>query len=217
MNAKLAKAVRDLDRITKMVDSGLVAKYKKNRAENPGLPASYALRWARDVEASNRPEDFNVRGNPFTVDGFDIEITYDYDDANDYSHLGEFTDSWDEDAVRNPEAWTSHGNRNHSYLAYFVPAITEREHFDGLHKMGMSKSVAHEVARSYVLRDMDQARDFTSYVIEVTASKEGVVLGRDYLGGVEDEDYIPSCVIDHDMIGNAISEAKSTLAKLQED
>jgi uncharacterized protein Usg len=189
-------------------------RYKKFRAEHPYAGARVCLSWAKDANKVDRPEGFNVRGDSFVVDGFDIAISYEYDMSPDFSYLGKFTDSWEPDAIQNPEAWTSRGNRNPSYLAYFVPAITETEHFDGLRKMGMGRSDARNMARKYVLQDMDQARDFTSYVVKVTASKEEVELGTDYLGGIDDEDYIADAVVEHGMIDNAISEAREKLAKL---
>lgn len=213
MNAKLAKAVADLNRATNM-DPALVARYKKFRAEHPYAGARICLSWAKDASKVDRPDGFNVRGHSFVVDGFDIAISYDYDMSPDFSHLGKFTDSWEPDAIQNPEAWTSRGNRNPSYLGYFVPAISEREHFDGLRKMGMGRAASRELARKYVLQDMEQARDFVSYVVTVTASKESVELGSDILGGIDGEDYIEDAVTEHGMIGNAISEAQEKLAKL---
>jgi hypothetical protein len=176
-----------------MIDSGLVAQYKKVRAENPGTsrPLRLALgQGDRQQQAGwiQRPRRFLL------VDGFDIEISYGYDDCGDYSHLGEFTSSWEPDAVENPEA----RHNNHVYR-YFVPTTPYREHFDALHKMGMAKSVAHEKALRYVLDAVEEAREYTSFIVTVTASKEGIELGSDVLGGI-DEDYIENAVIDHGMI-----------------
>jgi hypothetical protein len=182
---------------------------------NNGTPALAAWRWAHtEIERYvDEPEGFSLDGREFEVDGFDISIRVEPDDSNDYSFLGEFSDNEGIDSIKNPEAWNRYGEPNHNYLAYFTPAISEAEHFAYLHKSGMDKQSAHLKAREIVIEMMNTARDYSASVLFVTASRDGIELGSDVLGGIDYDDPADA-VWDHDMIDNAIGEAKAKLAEL---
>lgn len=211
MNAKLAKAVQDLDRYQKMIDSGVVAEYRKNRREYTGIPAKLALDWARsNLNTERFPEGFNVDGRTFVVDGFDVKCNSEYDEDAETDWIGEWTNSESDGALRNPNAWTSHGTAYGNEYRYFVPAYSESERFNDLHKAGMAKGPARKLAHEQVIKDMEMARDMTQYVVSATVYRHGVGIG-----GV-DETYIEGAILDHCLIDEAIAEAKAMLAKLCE-
>jgi hypothetical protein len=216
VNAKLAKAVQDLDRYQKMIDSGVVAEYRKIRREHTGIGSKLALDWARaNLNTERFPDGFNVNGRTFVVDGFDVKCGSEYDEDAETDWLGEWTNNESNDALRNPNAWTSHGNPYGNEYRYFVPMYSERERFNDLHKAGMAKGPARKLAHEQTIKDMELARDITQYVVFATVSRHGVELGHVGIGGV-DEDYIEGAILDHDLIGEAIEQAKATLAKLCE-
>lgn len=197
----------------------IAEKYRKVRKEHDSISASLALTWARQEE----PVEFDGDDILETVDGrstveltrgkFTIHITARVDECPDYSHLGEWSDTWQEGAIRNPESLQD----RHMY-DWFIPCNTEASHFKGLRDLKYGKTESRNLARSYVIRDMRAARDYQAFVLFVRAFANGIELGCDSLGGVDidlsDPSYLASCVLEHDMIGNAVSQANDALADL---
>lgn len=173
----------------------------------PDTNARTRIHWARTEAQNVEPEGFNVEGDPFVVDGFTIKIEVEQDYYPDFSNLGTFTDKYEAGAIPN-----SGDSREYKW---FVPAIKESEHFDGLIKMGMSKGVAHELARSYVIQDRNMARDYTSYIVTANALIDGVTFGSATLGGVE-EGSVREVALFEGIIDEAIDEARKTLTTTRE-
>jgi hypothetical protein len=202
-----------------MTMTTITERYRKLRKENPNTRAGLLLFWAK----ANEPVEFDGNDILETVDGrstvevtrgkFTIHITARVDEYPDYSYLGEWSDTWEEGALRNPDSFTDRYT-----LDWFIPCNSETSHFKALRDMKYGKSNARELARSYVIRDMKAAREYQAFVLFVRAYVNGIELGYDSLGGIaidpSDPSYLASCVLEHDMIGNAVSQAKDALADL---
>lgn len=191
----------------------VIREYVKHRAE--GMTALTSWQWAKSTatQKESLPDGFNTNGRSFEMDGFDISIEMTPDMDPDYSFYGEFIDNDQDGAVKNPAGWTSHGNRNNSYAAYFVPTYTLEERYADLHKAGMDKQSARLAARDAVLKDLECAKDYSPFVVTVTASRNGIELGSDTMGGMDYDDPEDG-ILGNDMINNAIEYAKEALAKL---
>ncbi len=104
-------------------------------------------------------------------------------------------------------------------LDWFYPVNDYEAHRSGLCKLGFTKHESHTLATQYVQRDYERAcrygDDWVNYVLKVSASREGIELGVDYLGGIESDsgdDYFTMSA--RDVAWSAISEANEKLAKL---
>ena len=179
------------------------------------IGAKHALAWARAKYQDREDWEWSHDGETSTLEreGFTITLKVESDYYPDSSFLGEFGDTWQEGAITNDPD-------DSRLYRWFYPAITQAEHRAGLQALGMSKSVAEDLAREYVRRDMETAREYAAYVLIVSASREGIELGSDVLGGVDfsdDEDnqrQAEMIVSDHGMIDEALDQARATLAKL---
>lgn len=216
--------------------------YAKFRAESPHIPAAHAFRWAEThvLEMSDAldPNDWDDKPNAngmqikLSRSGFDIVVTAEPDYDHDWS-AGKFTSSHEPGAVMLDE-WKEYYRRGGQDCArrpdvyeWYVPSITKDEHKRTLSAMGYARNVADVLAQSYVMRDMraDQAGREAYYIV-VTASREGIELGSDSMGGIDSYDdgsaghwsavrrNLAQTVTDYDMIDNAIEEAQGALAKL---
>ena len=213
------------------MDEQTLRNYRRLRSKNPTLGASNALRWAKSLA---KPLSYDWSVNPgrhvnaatTTRDGFDIRILVDYDEYAD--RRAEYTDN--DTGIRNPDFDWDNGDgyyyRNNPqkgkrYIevesGYTVPSLA-----DDYHKMGMSKSVALDVARKSL---EDEAREYladewASYVITVKASLAGIEMGSASLGGTEVSMDTPAelefevTLDDYDLIGEAIEDARSALLLL---
>jgi hypothetical protein len=75
-----------------------------------------------------------------------ITIEHIYDDNPDSSYLGKYSDQWQVGAIKRYNAgWNEY--------KYFIPAISYKEHWKDLHKMGYSKGNCDYLARSYNYQD----------------------------------------------------------------
>lgn len=198
------------------MDDKTANEYRAIRHKH-GVRALQALGWARskqaikalDWEWSHDGESATIEQEGFTIT---LQVKPDYD--ADTSWLGSFGNDWQEGAI------TSDRYDSRLYR-WFYPAVTQAEHRKGLNDLGMSKSVAEDLAREYVRRDMETAREYQACVLIVTAKREGIELGQDVIGGVDfsdDEDNASQAemmVDDHGMVDSAIDEARTTLAKLK--
>jgi hypothetical protein len=213
------------------MDENTLRNYRRLRAKNPTLAAREALSWARSL---TKPLGYNWSVNPgrhanaatTTRDGFDIRILVDYDEYAD--RRAEYTAK--DTGIRNPDFDWNYGdeylyrNNDRKRLrfielesGYMVPELAH-----DYHKMGMSKSVALDVARKSLEDEASEylSDEWTSYIITVKASLNGIEMGSASLGGTEvgmdsrDEVEFETTVDDYDLIGEAIEEARSALTLL---
>lgn len=146
------------------------------------------------------------------ADGFTFRATIQPDDDAEPDFLGTFTDDWSEDViVIRP--------RCRGDWKYFLPANTERSHYESLRDMHYGRTRARELARQYVRQDFERARsygrDWNMYGVTVTISRAGVELGCDSLWGIDAEpgdSYWADVAAE--LVGEALAHAKATLAKL---
>lgn len=201
----------------KMVDNKTRTEYAILRKKMPYLSAGRALLIARAKYKQQESEwEWSHNGDTATLEreGFTVTLKVEPDYDPDSSWLGTFGDSFEDGAISNAGS-----NERHAYK-WFYPEVKQSDHREGLSGMGMSKSVAEDIARGYVRRDMEMAREYRAYVLIVTASRASVDLGFDSLGGVDFSDDEPNerqaeeVVDDHGMVDTAIEQARATLAKL---
>jgi hypothetical protein len=233
--------VRALLDLHGLEDEARAELYRRNRERHGYAGALAAWRWAGDkLETITSGPDFTAddleevhtsRGTilraRFTFQGFDVSVSIDLDDwFEDMS--GEWTNAYSPGAVEITEGLAEyHGiNRRETY-AYFIPQVTYSEHRDALRKLGHSRHESDCLARSYVLRDFRYAlrNDRCAYVLDVTASRNGVELGSSSCGGfdVNPDDswsviraYLVARIVEDGMITEAVSQARATLADLVE-
>lgn len=185
--------------------------YRRARAK--GYSAQQALRVAKAKPAIELEwQDYDSRAT-FERDGFTFRVEVQPDDT-DMSWLGEFTDTYEDGAVKNPE----HGYTRHVY-EWFVPTYTYDERVRDNRAAGCSRGVAHELARESIAKDARMAVDYTEYVVALHVEREGIELASAYLGGVgfsdnyiENQGYVAEVV--EELVDEAIEEARATLARL---
>lgn len=176
-----------------------------------GSHAASALRSAK-IDVKRKPivwTDGHDRttGHPrasFKRNGFDITIKVGDEECPDLSFVGEFTDKFEPGAIKRNKP-----GRNE--FKYFVPGNSFEDHRSSLNKMGFSKGESGRMAAEYVHRDMKMLEDGIRQVyVTVTASKAGVELGSDSLGGIDvsDKEGLGEMIEAHGMIDNAIEAAK---------
>ena len=215
----------------------LFAAATKLRDEYPTYGARHRLALARErlgmgPMGSSIPEWSN--GHPTghetdaitlddPVDGFAIRIAWSYDDDADTTYFGTIVGK----DPRDPGA-INVSNRIHrgEYWSvphyWFVPEYTYDERVADNRARGMSRAVAADTARADIDRDFQTLQDIESYYVEVTASYDGLGLGRSVLGGF---DYIWSrdsdvytevfdLVLGNGMIDEAVDEATAWLGDL---
>lgn len=179
------------------------------RTDHPDVPAVARMRWVRSADRVPAFVDALAAGETLERDGFTLRLSIEPDYDPDISWLGTFTDRHEPGAVANPD-----GRFDSRVLPWFVPAITEDEHYRGLRALKFGKARARELARSYVLHDLETARDYAPVIAFVTATRAGVELGRAALGGIDDENYARSWDIVGDLVEEALEEARTTLGQL---
>lgn len=207
--------------------------YQRARAD--GQRAIDALRLARWIaEPKIEVPDY---GAPVTLerDGWTIRLSVDYDEGVTLADLGygtfmEGVEDWrtgyerkpDPAAVRNPYR----DSRNVSNGdGWYVPGDTQSGWYDYCRKAGMSKAVARDAARERAeaeLRDITRDYGPSVYVLTATASRDGIELGRESVGGIEiawspitrtsGMEYLAE--VAEDIIPEAIAEAEAALARL---
>jgi hypothetical protein len=194
------------------------------------MPARYALAVAR--ESVSDPEErtgldwtnvgaYATDRNGYEtvargiIDGYTVTVRMGPDDnAFDDDVYGSFhTEKETEHDVR-----TDGGVYRRSDIWYTPVDATDRIAY--IHdRQGQSKSTAREIARQAFIEEAQQALERTAYVLIVTASRGGIELGRDVLGGIEYDDDEPrdqqvaSVLTDHGMIEGALDEARAELPK----
>lgn len=186
--------------------------FRNYRRENPRVPAVNALAIVK--RQTTLPEwaaefDWSMSGERWTgeVDGWDIVISTEVDQDTDISWLGEFTDD-STDAVPNPEY-------QHGRYKYFRPDA-DRVPTTKDYPAGMSRAEIREAIRAQMEADARLALE-PQHVVSVTASRKGIELGSAVMGGsyIDGGNDLLWTVDDYDMISEAISEAETALAGLQ--
>lgn len=201
-----------------MTMTTLAEDYTKIRQQHDGMGAINAFRWAKQKqeEKTREYDGSDIANGPvkLTRGKFSIHISAEIDESPDHSYLGEYSDTWQEGAIRNPESVYNHG-----VYKWWIPCNTEDGHYKSLRDMKYGKSLARELAHSYVLQDMKTMKDLQSYIVMVRVYVNGIELGSDVLGGVDisdDIDYLADTIDENGMIDNAIEEAKTALTGLCE-
>lgn len=200
------------------VSATVAEKYRERRAK--GDPARSALEVARAVERATKKIklSYGGRGNHLATAtlkhrGFDVYVFVEYDEdmTTDDVGLGRFTAQRVDDT--SIALFPEDSHRRHRSYRWWTPEVSIKEHRESLNKMGYSRGVADELARSYVYEDLKRATDehWTAYSVGVRVSKAGVELATNYLGGITvddgpDDPYLADCA--EDILGEAISEAK---------
>lgn len=192
-----------------MLTQSQMNAYRKLRADGASAKDSLAYAYSRDrlaaCEWAGLSYDDSVK---FEREGFTIRIVAKPDEYPDTSWLGEFSNHRDLGAVR-------HASASRDCYEWFNPERMEAQHYEELRQLKVGKARARELAHKYVRQDYETACDEVWCFIRVTASRDGVVLGEDTLGGV-DSGYVAEAVLDHDMVDNAIEAAREKLAALCE-
>lgn len=217
----------------------LATRYRRARAhawnEMP-TRAIDALRRARyslrDLEAEAGVTFGTPRGEAAlqataTRDEFDLTVRVRYE-----------TETWDDDVFGtfddSPGRWpdavpTSGGDQRSTYRGYgrepewYHPAEPWAR-YDWYRKLGASKATAYQWLRYALDKELRYARERTAYYVTVTASVHGIELGTASLGGLEydDDDALAgtmeeqtaSFLVEYDLIGEAIEDARRNLAEL---
>lgn len=185
-----------------------IQDYRAMRAK--GMSAKSAYVHVRDGRDSHSDLEWNDGQATWQQDGYEIRAEMRFDEYADLTYLGEFSNDWKPGAVR------------HEYLdsrtfPWFIPMVTEDEHFKELRKSKYGRTTARELARSYVQFDYDRLRhcgdDWSPVDIIVTVSRAGIELGSAACGGIEsDESHIAEIALD--LANKAMDEAKDALGAL---
>jgi hypothetical protein len=183
--------------------------FRNYRREHPYTSASVALTVAkRQTTDPTWAADLIGSGDRYTgtlPGGYDVVITMEYDDDTDTSWLGEWTDD-PTGAVPNPDPDSGRGS-----YKYFRPENIEP--WEGYWRQGMSRAAARARVRQAMTEDAREALE-PAYVVTVRVSREGIELGSDRLGGCRGYESALWAADDHDMVGNALHEARETLVRL---
>ncbi len=110
--------------------------YRQIRQKNDyyGMGAINAYRWAKQKQKEmTREYDGNDIANgpvKLTRGKFTVHISADIDESPDYSYIGEYSMTWQEGAVRNPESVYDLG-----VYKWWIPCNTEEGHYKSLRDM----------------------------------------------------------------------------------
>lgn len=168
------------------------------------------------------------------VEGFQVRLTWDYDEFYDFSDYGKFCEARDlspkKFAIRNPNAWSKRdlGNGTDSWVrvdsrifGWFQLENHPKDEVPYYVKEGMTEKEAWEKVLTRERKTVQKLADneLFAIVVTVTASRENVELGSASIGGYEVEDYVKDeDVLDaangNGLVEEAIAEARKTLANL---
>lgn len=194
-----------------MLSATMLAEYGRLRAKR--YPANVALRVVRHNEKTKGIEwEFD---RSFTVDGFDVTVTIQPEEDPDISHRGEFSDDptghSEGYALRNYQA----GRGDYKWFRLTNPVPDVAKALIQHHRYGRRE--AYDEAWRQAKEDLRAVLDYEQVYVVVTASRNGVTLGRESLGGIEtdgDYDEVKAIVVGDGMIENAVDDARETLRKL---
>jgi hypothetical protein len=178
----------------------------------------YRAKSAADYGWTEKGEDLTRE-----QDGFTLRATTEYDEGMglDDMGLGTFDDERGDDRWSVPTgggpSWSTAGN-----YKWYHPANAD-DLFDYYRKQGATKATAAEWTRLANQKEASYAAEAATYVVIVTVSKAGVELGKATLGGVgfDTDDWdrarqLASIVDETDLVGEAMTEARDTLADLRD-
>ena len=207
-------------------------RYAAERKKHPRMPARMAIRNAR-YEAPTGEDLYGVASSmvdsglydasdTWHVSGFDFEARVSVDECPDLSYLGEYTDTWEPGAI---DRFHGKDNPYARVYRYFVPSTdrgTFEEHRTALRAMGYGKHEADTAARKIVREDFERAEAYNEHewgmlVVTVTASRAGIELASDSIGGIE-SDYDAGALFDTlgDLEHEALTQARAAMAALCE-
>ena len=157
------------------------------RMRRLGLAARHAFFYAHPKPMHAWSRLAENREVTWHSDGFDWKAWSETDHAPELKlTIGEFSNHWSPGAIRH----RSRSSHRREY-EWFIPAITEDEHYAGLRQMQLGRTQARELARQYVFDSYRRARDYgsdwCSLVVWVSASLEGVLLADDCISGIESD------------------------------
>ncbi len=142
--------------------------------------------------------------------GITAQIRIVEDEYPDLSHLGEFTNKYQDGAIDHHKEL---GYTDHRTYRYFVPGITESDHYKGLRGMGYTHLGALRMARKYVKQDYKRARTYgdqwSMTAVLVDLMVDGVEVSRSSLWGIESDsgaDYYDRVIAD--CIADCLADAK---------
>jgi hypothetical protein len=186
-----------------------IRKYHEFRRK--GVTASLALQWAKTVEP---PIYFNGEKTKIDVDGFSVEIESSPDVDGDTSYLGEFTDTWSEEAIER-------SNVRRGEYKYFLPAESQDSLKDQFSRLGHSKDDSTRLAQEAVQRALNRMEDcgngWSFIGIIARASWDGVELGSASLWGIESDsgaEYLSETA--WELAQEAVSEAIATIERMKQ-
>jgi hypothetical protein len=209
--------------------SKLYQKCRKLRAAHPGVSPACILHWAR-ARTPLALDWCNGRAR-LKRSGFDIEARWRMDECGDVSYLGEFSRTPGEEGFRvdprntpgKPGYHAQWPQDEYGEICFYIPHNSPREAARELwERHGYSKGVAWALAQAQMRQDAQRLAEYwagarAQYYLTVTASRHGVELGGDSLGGidVDREAEFDNIIEENNMIENAIREARSALAELR--
>jgi hypothetical protein len=188
-----------------------IQKYRKYRRENPFLPASYALIWAKTPDASEPWEHDGHDRYTREIDGFTVTLHCEEESIfpipdkhgnTDYGSYvdergssrwgwdGEWNGNWPEPVEHAPLGLPYTSIRYHSpgwvqgeEDGYFIPRDTE-EQYAYYRRAGQSKSVAWDLTKQWVEDQLKMlfSSPLTNMVVVITVFKEGVELATTAMG-----------------------------------
>lgn len=201
-----------------MLSSIHLRRYRELRSGGPPASDAHravtdAARYSQDLPHHPGPNGSLVfePADPGLAD-YTITATAELDDCPpELDWLGEFTDTWSEDALEN--------SRDPRHYRYFVPAYTVAQRRKDLSTRGYARGPAQLLAEHQAHQDMRLGRTILPCVIVVSVRKADVLLGTAVLGTDIDPDAdcdetIVAVITYNDLIGEAVREARAVLPDL---
>lgn len=189
--------------------------YARARAQGYTAATAYRIATATDPLPELEWKDYDSRAS-FERDGFTFSVRVEPDDNADLSWVGEFTNSWETGAIKNPNYYAG------QTYEWFVATYTYEERVGDLRASGRSRGVADAEARQAIQKDAAMAVDYQEYVIALSVKRAGVELTTEYLGGVgfgdsydDNRRYVAEVIAE--MLDEAIENARTTLRELCKD
>lgn len=209
----------------------LVQVASELRSKYPTAAASTRIRWAR--EAAERLAqwgeiEFDSNGCArIERDGFSVSVQYTYDEYPDLSWIGEYTDDWQEGAIKHLPGW-SQGYDGSEYThpdprtyGWFIPAASAEEARRWYTSAGYSRHDAWVAGQRQARQDYERRDHITLYDLKVTVFRAGAELATEYLGGIDLGDDLDNVDVDEqrvimaiDAVECAIGEAKAAMKRI---
>lgn len=192
----------------------LFSEYRRLRCL--GLPARSAYHYSRP--RPSRPWPPLEEGQPvrWEADSFHWRAWTEPDPLPELADtLGRFTDTWAPGAIAH-----ANGRRSTRSFRWFMPAITEVEHYAALRDdVKLGRTDARERARRYVHEAYQRAcrhgDDWSCLIVRVSASLEGLELDHSCLCGIEsDSDPAFFDEVIENLVPDVLSGARRRLERL---